>query len=118
MIIDQVIKGEAIPTDWCGTFETGSVAMTELNDKVAAPGTAEKLAEIEAKLRAGEIKVFATDTWTVNGETLGEYLADVIPDDAFAKETNVIHDGYFDESNSDQFRSAPYFDLIIDGITA
>lgn len=118
MIIDDVIKGEAIPTDWCGTFATGSIVMTEINDKVAAAGTAEKLAEVEAKLRAGEIKVFDTSTWTVNGEILSEYLADVIPDKHYEKETNVIRDGYFDESNSDEFRSAPYFDFIIDGIIA
>ena len=31
--------------------------------------------------------------------------------------TVVIHDGYFDESNAVDFRSAPYFDIIIDGVT-
>ena len=38
-------------------------------------------------------------------------------DGDFKGETNVIHDGYFDESNAVDFRSAPYFDLIIDGVT-
>ena len=50
-----------------------------------------------------------------DGEKLDEYLADV--DGDFKGETNVIHDGYFDESNAKDFRSAPYFDIIIDGIT-
>jgi len=115
LIINAVVKGEAIPTDYCGDFSTGSVALTKLNDKAAAPGTAEKIAEIEAKLKSGEIKVFATDSFKVKGETLSEYKADV--DGDYKGETNVIHDGYFDESNAKDFRSAPYFDIIIDGIT-
>ena len=115
LIINAVVKGEAIPTDYCGDFSTGSVALTKLNDKAAAPGTAEKIAEIEGKLKSGEIKVFATDSFKVKGETLSEYKADV--DGDYVGETNVIHDGYFDESNAKDFRSAPYFDIIIDGIT-
>ncbi|MBR7077838.1 MAG: BMP family ABC transporter substrate-binding protein, partial [Clostridia bacterium] len=115
LIINAVVKGEAIPTDYCGDFSTGSVALTKLNDKAAAPGTAEKISEIEAKLKSGEIKVFATDSFKVKGETLSEYKADV--DGDYKGETNVIHDGYFDESNAKDFRSAPYFDIIIDGIT-
>ena len=115
LIINAVVKGEAIPTDYCGDFSTGSVALTKLNDKAAAPGTAEKISEIEAKLKSGEIKVFATDSFKVKGETLSEYKADV--DGDYKGETNVIHDGFFDESNAKDFRSAPYFDIIIDGIT-
>jgi len=115
LIINAVVKGEAIPTDYCGDFSTGSVALTKLNDKAAAPGTAEKISEIEGKLKSGEIKVFATDSFKVKGETLSEYKADV--DGDYKGETNVIHDGYFDESNAKDFRSAPYFDIIIDGIT-
>ena len=41
-------------------------------------------------------------------------MADVDSDEAFEKDTEVIKDGYFHES---EFRSAPYFDLTIDGIT-
>lgn len=114
MIIDAALKGEAVEADFCGTFETGSVAMTELNPAVAAPGTAEKIAEVEALLKSGELKVFDTERWTYKGEKLESYLADV--DGDYVGETNVIHDGYFDESNAKDFRSAPYFDLIIDGI--
>ena len=109
-----VMNGEAIPADWTGTLATGSVKMTEINEKAAAPGTAEKLAEVEAALAAGTLKVFDTATFTVNGETLTEYLADVDDMGDFVPETNVIADGYFHES---EYRSAPYFDLFIDGIT-
>ena len=109
-----VMNGEAIEADWTGTLATGSVKMTELNEAAAAAGTAEKLAEVEAKLAYGELKVFDTATWTVGGETLTEYLADVDDMGDFQPETNVIADGYFHES---EFRSAPYFDIDIDGIT-
>jgi len=107
-------NGEAIEADWVGTLATGSVKMTDINDKAAAAGTAEKLAEVEAKLASGELKVFDTAAWTVNGETLTEYLADVDDMGDFQPETNVIADGFFHES---EYRSAPYFDIDIDGIT-
>ena len=109
-----MMNGEEIPADWTGTIATGSVKMTEINEKAAAAGTAEKLAEVQALLESGELKVFDTTTWTVNGESLSEYLADVDDMGDFVPETNVIADGYFHES---EFRSAPYFDIEIDGIT-
>ena len=109
-----VANGETIEADWTGTLTTGSVKMTDINDKAAAAGTAEKLAEVEAKLVSGELKVFDTATWTVKGETLTEYLADVDDMGDFVPETNVIADGFFHES---EYRSAPYFDIKIDGIT-
>ena len=108
-------KGKEIPYDWCGGIEEGSVALTELNTKVAVPGTQEAIDAAIAQFKAGTLKVFDTSKFTVGGKALTEYLADV--DGDFKGETNVIHDGFFDESADNQ-RSAPYFDLIIDGITA
>ena len=64
-------------------------------------------------LKAGKIKVFATDTFTVNGAKLDSYKADVDTDKDYAPDTEVISDGYFHESEK---RSAPAFDLRIDGI--
>ena len=113
-IINCVRNGEPIATDWTGTFETGSVEMTEINDKVAAIGTAEKLDEVRAMLESGTLQVFDVSTWTVNGQHLNEYMADVDSDEAYTPDTNVIADGYFHES---EYRSAPYFDISIDGIT-
>ena len=107
-------NGEAIEADWTGTLATGSGKMTEINENAAAAGTAEKLEEVEAKLASGELKVFDTATWTVGGQALTEYLADVDDMGDFVPETNVIADGYFHES---EYRSAPYFDIDIDGIT-
>lgn len=113
-IIDAAMNDKEITQDFCGGLKDDVVQILGLNDKVAAPGTAEKLEEVKAQLIAGEIKVFDTAAFTVGGEVLGEYEADVDSDDAFTPDTQVIADGYFHES---EFRSAPYFDVDIDGIT-
>ena len=112
--IQAVQNGENYDTDWCGTIETGSVVLTDVNEAVAAAGTAEKLAEVKAAILDGSLEIFDCATWTVNGEPCTSYLANVVPDDAFAPDTEVIIDGAFDES---ALRSAPYFDIDIDGIT-
>ncbi len=114
-IIETVVKGEAIAPDWCGTIATNSVVLSGVNQDVAAEGTIEKINEAIKALEAGTLHVFDTANFTVDGKTLTEYLADV--DGDYTGETNVIHDGYFDESNAVDFRSAPYFDIIIDGVT-
>lgn len=114
-IIETVVKGEAIAPDWCGTIATNSVVLSGVNQDVAAEGTIEKINEAIKALEAGTLHVFDTASFTVDGKTLTEYLADV--DGDYTGETNVIHDGYFDESNAVDFRSAPYFDIIIDGVT-
>ena len=115
-IVNQVAAGEAIATDWTGTIATGSVVLTEVNEAAAAEGTVAKLAEVKAGLENGSVKVFDTATAgfiTVGGEQLTSYMADVDTDAAFEKDTEVVADGYFHES---EFRSAPYFDVQIDGI--
>ena len=112
--IKAVMDGTAIDTDWTGTLATGSVVLTELNTDVAAEGTQEAIDAAMAKLENGELHVFDTNAFTVNGEALSSYMADVDTDEAYTPDTEVVHDGYFAES---EFRSAPYFDLEIDGIT-
>ena len=113
-IINAVANGEEIATDWTGTIATGSVELSDVNETVAAKGTVEKLAEVKAQLEDGSVKVFDTTTFTVKGETLTSYLADVDDMGDFQPETEVVANGEFQESH---FRSAPYFDLDIDGIT-
>ena len=112
--MDCVLNDEDIADDWTGGFAEGSILLTELNEATAAEGTAEALADAQAKLESGEIKVFDTSAFTVNGETVTSYLADIDPDDDNTGDTEVIIDGAFEESS---FRSAPYFDMFIDGIT-
>ena len=111
--IKAVMDGTAIDADWTGTLSTNSVVLTDLNTTVAAEGTAEAIAAATEKLEKGEIHVFDCSTFTVKCEALTSYKADVDTDDAYTPDTEVVHDGYFSES---EFRSAPYFDLQIDGI--
>ena len=106
-------KGEPIDADWTGTLETESVQLTEVNDKAAAAGTAQKLVEVREQLINGEVHVFDTSTFTVKDKELNSYVADVDTDAEYTPDTEVIADGYFHES---EYRSAPYFDLQIDGI--
>ena len=124
--VKQTIAGEAIDADWTGTLATSSVQLTEVNEAVAAKGTTEKIQEVMAGLEDGSIHVFDTTTFTVevtkdknvNAQVDGDgyltgYKADVDTDAAYEGDTEVIADGYFHES---EYRSAPYFDLQIDGI--
>ena len=114
-IINAALEGGTIPTDFCGTLENGSVKLTELNTKVAAPGTQEKIDEIKAKLISGEVKVFDTKTFTVGGKELSTYTADIVDKGDFVPDSEAIKDGTFAESSD---RSAPYFDIkYIDGIS-
>ena len=112
-IINCVANGEAIDTDWTGTIATGSVELTAVNEAVAAEGTQDAIDEVMAKMEAGELHVYDTKTFTVDGQEVTSYLADVDDMGDFQGETEVVIDGYFHES---EFRSAPYFDLDIDGI--
>ncbi|MBR5388505.1 MAG: BMP family ABC transporter substrate-binding protein [Clostridia bacterium] len=135
MMIDSALNGTALPKDYTGTIASGSVQVTTLGP-AAAEGTAAKLEEVKAAFAEGK-KVFDCSTFTVNGAKadtsdfskaeyitmdadghLTAYLADVIDAGDFVGETNVIKTAgdvkYFAESD---FRSAPYFDIIIDGIS-
>ena len=115
-LVNQTIAGEEIKTDWTGTIETGSVVLTDVNEAAAAEGTVAKIEEVKAELLAGTRKVFDTATEgfiTVDGQPVTSHLADVDTDAAFTPDTEAVADGYFHES---EFRSAPYFDMTIDGI--
>ena len=128
--IKAVMDGTEIATDWTGTLATGSVVLEELNTDVAAAGTAEAIAAATTKLENGELHVFDVSTFTTKADDtmntfkvdflkvdadghITSYLADVDTDEAYTGDTEVVHDGYFAESEK---RSAPYFDLQIDGI--
>ena len=119
--IDQMVGGDAIATDYTGTLGstiyTGSVCLTELGD-AAAEGTAAKLEEVATALKNGSIKVFDCAKFTKDGAAVDTYLADVDDDGTYQGETQVIktENGikFFSES---EYRSAPYFDIDIDGIT-
>ena len=73
-----------------------------------------KLEEVKAAIEDGSVKVFDVTTFTVDGQQLTSSMADVDTDPDYTPDTEAIVDGYFAEST---FRSAPYFQLNIDGIT-
>lgn len=112
--IKAVNEGKAIDTDWTGTLATGSVVLTEVNTQAAAAGTQEAIDKAKAELEAGTLHVFDTKTFTVEGKALTTYLADVDTDKDNTGDTEAIENGFFNESSK---RSAPYFDVEIDGIT-
>lgn len=112
--INCVKDGKAIDTDWTGTVATGSVELTEVNEKAAAKGTQEAIDQAIADLESGKVNVFDTANFTVKGKALTSYKADVDSDPEFKGDTEVVKDGVFEES---KYRSAPYFDIDIDGIS-
>lgn len=111
--IESVANGQEFDQDYCYGYDHGDVVLTELNEKIAAPGTAEKLAEVEAGLADGSIKVFDTSTFTVEGETLTSAFALDTDGDFTPDSEEAVFDGAFHES---YFQSAPYFAIKIDGI--
>ena len=115
--ISAAATGEEIPVDFTGDLSTGSVQLTELNEDVAAEGTAEEIEAVMEQLEDGSLHVFDTSTFTVFGEELPDgFEADVDTDPDYAPDTAVVSDGYYHES---EYRSAPYFDITdgFDGIT-
>lgn len=107
--VECVLNGEEIAVDWCEGYPEGAVRLTELNEASIAAGTAEKVAEVEAALKSGELKVFDIEKWTVGGEKV---TSTVDVDGYYGLE--YIIDGEFAES---KLASAPSFAFVIDGIT-
>ena len=116
MLVAGVVEGVATAAIYGFIKKTapGIIVGPEAADgQLAAEGTAEAIADATAKLESGELHVFDCSTFTVKGETLTSSKADVDTDPNYTPDTEVVHDGYFAESEK---RSAPYFDLEIDGI--
>lgn len=126
-IIGCVKDGKEIDKDWCGTIATDSVVLSDINEKAAAAGTKEKVAEVKKQIEDGTLRVFDTKNFTVTvtdksnvnakvdaDKHLTSYMADVDTDANYTADTEAVKDGYFHES---EYRSAPYFDIQIDGIT-
>ncbi len=126
--LQQVMAGNKFPSDWGYGYADGAVCTTELNAATIAPGTAEKVAEIEAALKAGTMHVFNTATFTV--ANAGSYYelddeghvikafgfdtdGDFVPDFGDA----IVTDDYGTYFAESVLRSAPYFEMDIVGIT-
>lgn len=118
-LIETVAAGEKPAYDWTGTLATGSAELLAYGNNISQ-AIKDDVATKMAELKAGTRRVFDCDTFTVGGEKKTSYLADVDTDAAYTGDTQVIITDaetgitYFAES---AYRSAPYFDLRIDGIT-
>ena len=110
--VQCAMNGEAIDTDWCHGYDDGADKITELNKNVIAAGTEEKVQEVESEIHDGTLHVFDTSTFTVNGKSLEDAIAE---GGDYADYADYVSDGYFHES---ELASAPSFDIIIDGITS
>ncbi len=128
-IFKAVATGESAEQDFCGSLKTGSVELTKFTDANIAAGTADKVEEVKAALEKGELKVFDVKSFTVTPDRaenkfvtckvdadghLTSFTADAVTDAEFAPDTEAVIDGEVAES---VHRSAPYFNIIIDGIT-
>lgn len=116
IMIDGALNGTEIPHDWVGTIATGSVEVMEPGT-AAAQGTQEKLDAVKKQLVDGTLHVFDTNNFTVKGEKLTSYTVHLGTKTA-PIDKEAINDGIFCESDlTNGLRSAPYFDIQIDGIT-
>ena len=113
-VIETIVNGGTVDQDYMNHgLKDGDIKLTALNEAIAAEGTAEAIETAKKAIEDGSLHVFDTNAFTVGGETVTEAFidmnADFQPDD-----TNAVFDGYYHES---YFKSAPNFDLRIDGIT-
>ena len=126
------MDGTAIDTDWCKGLDTGSAELIGYSETNVTDAMKKTVEETSQKIIDGSLKVFDTSTFTVSPKTLEAnsissenytidedghlltYMADAVYDDQYTPDTQVIKDGEFSESS---VRSAPYFNVIIDGVT-
>ena len=133
-MVESVCGGTAMQADTTGTRADGSVLISDLGKKASTAETAAYVNNVKKQLENGTLKVFDTSKFTVtivppsgqegdfgvntaatvdaNGH-LTSYMADVDTDENYTPDTEVVANGEFQES---KFRSAPYFDVKIDGI--
>lgn len=110
--IRTIVNGGAVDQDYLNHgLKDGDVCLTDLNTAIAAAGTQEAIDAAAEAIKSGELKVFDTSKFTVNGETLTSLMADT--DGDFAGDTEAVSDGFFHES---YLLSAPQFSARIDGI--
>lgn len=111
--LGTAMNGGKIDTNWAEGYEKDAVAITELGES-CPEGTKEKVEEVIAAIKSGDLQVFDQKTFTVDGKTVEEAFATDTDGDFAPDADNAMFDGYYHES---YFQSAPSFQLRIDGIT-
>ncbi|MBQ6602671.1 MAG: BMP family ABC transporter substrate-binding protein [Eubacterium sp.] len=121
-LFETMLAGEKPMVDWAAGYAEDAVGITDLGNS-CAEGTAEYVENIISQIKDGSLKVFSTDSFTVDGKKVDSAMIDLTyydyssgaPVAVYPGDTvEAIKDGYFSEST---IRSAPYFALRIDGIT-
>ena len=105
-----VMNGQGFDVEWSKGYEEGAVYITKINSKVATSDAQAKTEAAEKAIKAGTLKVFNTKSFTVTGKSIEDLIK---AGGDFAKYSNYIKDGAFNEQNG---FAAPAFDLRIDGI--
>ncbi len=106
--LEKFIAGEEIPYDYATGIKDDAVMISKLGPECAA-GTQEAVDAAWKGIKDGSLNVFDCANFTVGGATLDSYT-----DSYGMNGAECIQGGVFVES---VIRSAPYFDLRIDGIT-
>ena len=113
-VVNCVVNNEEIKTDYVGDFNDGMVKLTEFGKNVTATQK-EAVALAKAELLNGTRHVFDVNSFTVGGAAPSE--ANVAPDKTWTYNypdgTEFLKGGFYNES---VYRSAPSFDITIDGI--
>ena len=112
-MINCVLQGKFCDKDWCKGLAEGSVKLDAVGS-CAAEGTQAAIDEAASKIKAGTLHVFDLSTFTVGGEAKTSIMANVDFDTNYTPDHEAVVNGYFAEST---LRSAPYFEVRIDGIT-
>lgn len=110
--IGCMLNGEKPATNWSKGYDEDGVSISSLSNNVAA-GTKEKVDEVVSKIKTGELQVFDTSTFTVDGKEVTSAFATDTDGDFTPDSDEAVFDGYYHES---YFQSAPSFQLRIDGI--
>ncbi|MFA6667055.1 MAG: BMP family ABC transporter substrate-binding protein [Bacilli bacterium] len=123
--ISQAMEGKEISADWSHGYDDDAVGITDLGNSEPS-GSGAKIDAVVAKIKNGTLHVFDNSTFTVGGKKVESAKIDLSYRD-WANGGTVVYQGetveamktdsngtYFSEST---YRSAPYFELDIDGIT-
>ena len=116
--LDAKKAGETpkVENDWSEGFKAGSVEVDKAS-KNCPDGAQAKLDAVKKDLEDGKLHVFDLSTFTIGGAAPS--AANMMPDPVNTypgapAADQLLANGYYHES---EFRSAPSFDVIIDGIT-
>ncbi len=107
------MEGTEMPAEVSLGYADDGVMISPLGPSCAA-GTQEAVDAAIAGLKDGSVQVFDCSKFTVGGETVTTFLALDTDGDWVGDTGEAIENGIFVES---KLRSAPYFSLIVDGVT-